>query len=210
MGHWYLRPNSLLILCLALGTTDAVALTFYGTQITFTAASSTTLEATFESLTGGVNTASPVTQGRVVFASSLNALPFYVLKPGNPGDACCTFPHVTSAMLTGNGNEDFDMTFTGTAPTAVGFDVTTNNTGVAITVFDTNGASLCGTTLTQHNVATYLGLTSTVTIGRIHWFSQNLAPPSAQNSAVDNLRIGSNLAVPVQGRSWGLLKTNYR
>ena len=53
-------------------------------------------------------------------------------------------------------------------------------------------------------------MTSDVSIGRIHWFCQNLPPPSAQNSAMDNVRIGSNLAVATQARSWDVLKALYR
>jgi len=186
------------------------AVTFYTTQFAFQSVSTTTVEATFEALPGGVNTASPIAQGLINFSSTLNALPFYILKPGNPGDACCTFPHVTSAYLTGNGNEDWDMTFFGGPNTAVGFDYISNNTGITVTVFDGANAQIGATTISTQNVAGYLGIVSTVPIGRVHVFSLELAPPDAQHSAIDNVAIGIEGDLPALPTSWGFLKTTYR
>src|SRR5262249_29742410 len=144
---------AVLLLCAATRPASALV-TFYTTQATFTAASSTTLESVFEGFAGGA-LASPLVEGRCTYSSSINATPFYVLKPGTPGDVCCTFPHVTSAMLSGNGNEDFDITFSGPVVSAVGFNVTTNNTSVKVDYYDAANA-LAGTiTLLTHNVATY-------------------------------------------------------
>lgn len=186
------------------------AVTFYATQAAFAAVSATTVQSTFESLTGGVNTASPIVQGSVTYASTLNALPFYVLKPGNPGDACCTFPHVTSAMLAGNGDEDWDMTFAGSPPHAVGFNYTSNNTGITVSVFDVSDSPIGSTTISAHNTAGYLGITSTTGMGRIHVFSDNLAPPNAQNSAIDNVAVGDLGPTPSLSGTWGRLKVIYR
>lgn len=185
------------------------SVTFFSSPSAFAAASATALQANFQALPGGA-AASPVVQGTVTFTSTLGAQPFYVLTPGNPGDVCCTFPHVTSAALCGNGNEDFAMTFAGPAPTAVGFDYISNNTGITVTVFDGGNLAMGSTTITQHNVGGFLGITSTAPIGRVTFFSQNLAPPNAQNSAIDNVVVGDASTTATEPAAWGRVKSAYR
>jgi len=110
----------------SMSTTSTAQIQTFTDLSSFTAATTTTLQATFESLTTEDCQALPFVQGTVIF----NTYPGGCLGAVLPSDP---FPQMNpppvSNVLAQNGNEDFDMTFSGPAPVAVGFDVYTNEFG---------------------------------------------------------------------------------
>lgn len=198
-----MRSKQLLMVTalLGLGCQYAAAnVTFYSSKTTFDLASSTTLQATFEGFSHSVDTpgiTNPYTEGGVTF--SANNL--YVAAPGGAtvtsGDQ--EFP-ITSNVLTVSGNEDITLTFSGPAPTAVGFNSITNRYGPpVVSVFDTASVLIGSYTLTQLPTSFgFVGMTSTVGIGSVRWLADR---GEIKDTAIDNIYVGQ---VP-EPAEWALL-----
>src|SRR5438093_13172035 len=101
----------------------------YNDLAAFQAASTTTIQATFDSLPPATGIPSPLIQGSVVLNVLPGARPFQVEPPGD--DLVSLAPH-TSNVLAQNGNEDLDMPFSDLPPTAVGFATYTNSSGPTV------------------------------------------------------------------------------
>jgi len=168
----------------------------YNDLAAFQAASTTTIQATFDSLPPATGIPSPLIQGSVVLNVLPGARPFQVEPPGD--DLVSLAPH-TSNVLVQNGNEDFDMTFSGLPPTAVGFDTYTNAFGPPIvTVFDTNTILIGTFALVQPpQTLGFFGVTSSVPIGRIHWLADR---GGLLDTGIDTIRVGtsSSLSAPTK------------
>lgn len=156
----------------------------YTDQAPFAAVATTTMEATFESRSEG-NVPSPLVEGRV----SVSGQALYVARPGGPADLCCISPHQESVALTADGNEEFDLTFSGTVPTAVGLEVTTNRFHApVVSVFDMQGVLLGSLVVPRGpNTRGFLGIVACAPIGRLHWVS---AGGETEDTAIDDIRIG--------------------
>lgn len=167
------------------------AVTFYDDLASFQAAAITTLQSTFESFPPG-SVLSPFNDGSVIFDQP----PGRVLGFVTPSTSSQINPDAQSNVLATNGNEEIDMTFLGAPPTAVGWDAYTNQFNPpVVTVFDTSG-NLIGThTLTQPpNTLGFVGITSTVPIGRVHWQADR---GGIEHTGLDNVRTGTLQAHPI-------------
>lgn len=153
--------------------------------------------------------------GRDVALSSLNhngisytphaGVPFpnvWVATPSYPNFGT---PGTTSSILTGNGNEDFTMTFA--APrTAVGFDTYLNQYGPA-TIRVYGSAGLLGTFIHAHpaNQVGFFGVVSDdLAITSVRWTTVN---GGLINTGIDNIRLGGyeNPAPVPEPSTWALL-----
>lgn len=181
------------VVAAALFSTPAMAaVTFYSSLATFQAASTSTLEATFESINHEGGISDPYTEGRVTFSDPKN---LYNARPGGPADVSDFDVHLTSNVLTVSGNEDITMTFSGPAPTAIGFDSLTNRFDApVVTVFDTANA-LIGTFMLTQGPSTlgFVGITSDVGIGSVHWLADR---GGIKDTAIDNIRVGAAIPEP--------------
>ena len=170
--------------CVVLASAARAQVTSYTNLAAFqSAAPSTVLRATFESFPiGQVN---DIAEGGLSFSNNGGG-PLYILDPGLGG----TSPAPLSKILTGNGNERFDITFGGTNPFAVGFDTYTNfSLPPEISVFDGSNTLIGSFTLAQGpNTFGFFGVTSTTPIGRVLWSATN---GNLDNTAIDNVRTGS-------------------
>ena len=177
-------------------TIDAQA-TFFTNLSAFNGASSTVLEATFEGA-GEITTTNPFVQGRVTSTSTGAFAPF-IAAPGSATQANFAAGAIPllSNVLTASGNESFTFTFSGAAPTAVGFDVYTNQSASpTFTVFNTGGVNIGTFSALAANTRAFLGVTSTVGIGRIEYLAVN---GENVNTGIDNVRVGTAIvasAVP--------------
>lgn len=102
---------------------------------------------------------------------------------------------LTSNVLTVSGNENFDIIFAD-PPTAVGFDTITNfsATKPIVSVFDTDDVLIGTYTLTQApDTFGFVGITSRVPIGRVHWLAHL---GGIEDTGIDNVRVGSALFEP--------------
>ena len=162
---------------------------FFDNKAAFDTASATTLRATFEGFTHAHDSpgiANPYTEGGVTF--SANNL--YVAVPGGAtvtgGDQEFS---IASNVLTVSGNEDIRMTFTGPAPTAIGFEAITNRFDApVVSVFDTADVLIGTYVLTQPPMASgFVGITSSVGIGAVRWLADR---GEIKDSAIDNVYVG--------------------
>ena len=162
------------------------AVTFYDSLASFQALTSTTLEATFEGINHEGTISNPYTEGRVTFSDPKN---LYNARPGGPADVNDFDAHPTSNVLTVSGNEDITMTFSGPAPTAIGFDSLSNRFGApVVTVFDTANVLIGTYVLTQGpSTIGFVGITSDVGIGSVHWLGDH---GEVKDTAIDNVRVG--------------------
>jgi hypothetical protein len=167
-----------------LAQTASAQVTLHTDLTTFQAASNTTVESTFESFPPGF-IASPFNDGSVTFDQP----PGNVLGIVTPATSSQINPDALSNVLATNGNEDIDLTFTGPAPTAVGWDAYTNQFGPPlVTVFDTDGNLIARFIITQSpNTIGFVGITSLVPIGRVHWLAEQ---GGVEHTALDNVRVG--------------------
>jgi hypothetical protein len=183
-----LSPRCLLLALAAVVSTPAMsAVTFYSSLASFQANSSTTLEATFEAINHEGAISNPYTEGRVTFSDPKN---LYNAMPGGPAAVQDFDAPVTSNVLTVSGNEDITMTFSGPAPTAIGFDSLTNRFGApVVTVFDTFNVLIGTYVLTQApSTLGFVGITSDVGIGSVHWLADH---GEIKDTGIDNVRVGS-------------------
>ncbi len=169
-------------------------LTYYNTLRAFQAVSTTSLEATFDALGNGY-VYGTVTQGSVTFTPVVDATHGYLYIAG-PGGAIIPTP--TSKVLTQGSaaGEEFDLTFSGPAPTAVGFDVYTNNsTTTMISVYDTSNLLIGTYTLPQAPLSLgFVGVADPDAIGRIRFTA---GYDTDHDSAIDNVLVGQQItAVP--------------
>ena len=172
----------------------------YNSLAAFQAVSNTTVQATFENFTP-VNTiyTSPITEGTVTFTSGpiTDSSPnLYVYTPNASSEQHDWGEPLASNVLTENGNENINMTFS-VPTTAVGWDSYTNRSAdPTVSVYDTNSILIGMFTLTQaSDTQGFFGVISTVPIGRINWLAVN---GGTQNTGIDNIRTGASAppAVP--------------
>lgn len=187
MKHRISTQLALLTLALlfAMAATEAKAqVTFHTDLTTFEAASTTTVQSTFESFPPGL-IQSPFNDGSLVFHQP----PGNVLGIITPSTSSQINPDALSNVLATNGNEDIDITFTGPAPTAIGWDTYTNQFGpVVITVFDPADNLIASYRLVQApNTIGFVGITSFVPIGRVHWLADR---GGIEHTGLDNVRVG--------------------
>ncbi len=118
-----------------------------------------------------------------------------------------TNPIPTSRCLTGNGEDDIDMTLpSGTR--AVGFnDITNAFAAPVVTLSAPDGTELLSYTLTQApNRYGFVGFLSSTPIAKIRWRATGGA---TQNTAIDNVRVTTS-PTETTTRTWGRVKTIYR
>lgn len=162
--------------------------TSYNNPSSFSAASTTTVQATFESFpVAPANLGSNIADGCVNVSFSFANQP-----PGTLGIAVLAFPN--TKVLSAHGNEDLTLTFSPacTGPTAVGFDTYTNRfSPPTVTVVDSNSNVTTFTLSQAPNSAGFFGVTSPVPIVSIRWFGVNGNPvPPLEDTAIDNIRVG--------------------
>ena len=180
---------------LALPAAASAQVTFHAAPSLFDALSSTTLEATFDGLGEGT-IAGALTQGRVTFTPP-GPFTLYIATPGGPAEPSF-HPGVrplTSDVLTATGNESIAMTFSGAAPTAFSMRVLLNGAGGAgVRVFDVGGAEIGGLVFQEFATVRFLGITSTIPIGRIQY---DAVLGNIQDTGLDDVRVGTGVsAVP--------------
>ena len=174
---------------------------FTNSFTTFQSLSITSLEATFEGiLTEGI-ISNPYTEGRVTFTNPSN---LYNARPGGPAAVFDFDAPVTSNVLTVSGNEDITMTFSGPAPTAVGFTSLTNRFDApTVSVFDLSNSLIGSYVLTQSpGTVGFVGITSSVGIGSVRWLALTkararsrftwLTSKSAQRPKLAHFSAGAN------------------
>ena len=166
----------------------------YDSLSAFQAASSTMVQATFEGFTP-VDTLifAPIVEGTVTFTPGPTDYPNIPpnLVVASPSGSPSTYfgEPLTSNVLTVDGNENIDMTFS-TPTTAVGWDSYTNKfADPTVSVYNTNNVLLAAFTLTQApDTEGFFGVISTVPIGRINWLGVN---GGIVNTGIDNIRTNS-------------------
>lgn len=170
----YVAPSQMSLGCLTISTDIS----------DFTARTATTLQATFNGRVEGA-TPSPVVEGSV----SVSGQGLYVARPGGPADLCCFSPHLTSPVLTANGNEEFDITFGLVTPTAVGLEATTNRfVAATVSVFDLSDTLLGSFDVPLGpNTRGFLGITACQPIGRVRWQAVGGA---TEDTGIDEIRVG--------------------
>ena len=197
--HKYFKRAAYLLAflgCFSVGGTNpaAAATISYDSLAAFQAATSSTLQSTFESFSEGIKP-SPIVDNGITFASGAVGADFlYTARPGGPADDFFN-PHLSSTVLTADGNENFDITFGSLAPGAVGFNMYTNQFAPpVVTVFNTSDTLIGTFTLTQApNTFGFFGVSSDQTIGRIHFLASG---GGVQNTGVDDFRVGNFVPEP--------------
>jgi hypothetical protein len=175
---------------------------FWSDQAAFQQVSATSVAATFEKFPKGwldttiyIPPHKPITEGGVTFTpgdtNSFRAPNLFVATPEGPAKPLfCVL--LGSNVLSVSGNENIAMDFS-TAPTAVGFDTYTNPYNAAVVrVYDTRGNLLATSsplTLIQSSCSRgFVGITSTVPIGRVHWLADR---GEIVNTGIDNVLVGT-------------------
>ena len=153
--------------------------------------STTLLRADFQGFSVEGNISDPYTVGGVTFTEPSN---LYVALPGGAAAVNDFDAPVTSNVLTVSGNEDITMTFTGPAPTAIGFTSLTNRFDApVVTVFDIANTLIGTYVLTQGPGSVgFVGITSSVGIGSVRWLADR---GGIKDTAIDNIYVGT-AAVP--------------
>ena len=163
------------------------AVTFTNSLVTFQSISVTSLEATFEGILSEGNISNPYTEGRVTFSDPSN---LYNARPGGLAAIYDFDTPVTSNVLTVSGNENITMTFSGPAPTAIGFTGFSNSfEAPVVTVFDTSNFLIGTYVLTQGpSTVGFIGITSTVGIGAVNWLGDM---GGIKDTGIDNVYVGT-------------------
>lgn len=106
-----------------------------------------------------------------------------------------------SNVLVANGNEVFDLTFSGPGPTAVSVLIIPNVfTGPTVSLFDLLDTPIGSFTLLDLGAVRFLGITSRVPIGRIHY---EAVGGHIQNAGLDDVSVGAVIsAVPEPATLW--------
>ena len=188
--HFSLAGTALALVSLAGGSAHA-QVAFFDNQAAFQAASTTSLQATFEGINHEGGISDPYTEGSVTFSEPSN---LYNVRPGGPAAVNDFDAPVTSNMLTVGGNEGITMTFAGPASIAVGFTGLTHRFDTpVVTVFDIASA-LTGTYVVTQAPGTvgFVAITSTVGIGSVRWLADR---GSIKDTAIDKVYVGAS-AVP--------------
>ena len=164
---------------------------FQNSFAAFQAVSTTLLRADFQGFSVEGNISDPYTVGGVTFTEPSN---LYVALPGGAAAVNDFDAPVTSNVLTVSGNEDITMTFTGPAPTAIGFTSLTNRFDApVVTVFDIANTLIGTYVLTQGPGSVgFVGITSSVGIGSVRWLADR---GGIKDTAIDNIYVGT-AAVP--------------
>ncbi len=185
--HMRLAAIALAASCLA-GAPAQAQVAFFSSQAAFQATSTTTLQATFESIAFEGHISDPYTEGSVTFFDPKN---LYNARPGGVAAVNDFDAPVTSNVLTVSGNEDITMTFAGSAPTAVGFTSLTNRFDApVVTVFDVFNVLIGSFVLTQApGTVGFVGITSTLGIGSVHWLGHR---GEDKDTGIDNILVGVN------------------
>jgi len=177
------------------------AVTSFTDEAVFQGNATAPIVATFESRSFGATVA--FSEGGVSFASHPPLDNLFIID----GTATNIHPTPTSKCLTGNADDDIDMTFPdGTH--AVGFNEITNSFAApVVTLFDSNGAELASFTLTQGvNTPGFVGFVSDTPIAKVRWLATS---GELENTMIDNVRFGSSFA-PAYSVTWGQIKGIYR
>jgi hypothetical protein len=204
-GCWLVADTpSLAAPALANPSTVVTAFTSAGD---FLAATTTTMQATYESFSEGIHP-DPVIDGAVIATRGPGGDPLYVGHPGGPGDGS-TYPHLHSAGLMANGNEVIDLTFSSGPHGAIGFDTITNSYAPpTVTVFGLQDVVLASFVLTQApNTYGFFGVVSDVPIGRVRWAAVG---GGAENTVLDNVLLGEMLPVAIDAANWSAVKSLFR
>ena len=190
--HKHIRLAAIALAASSVAGAPAYAqVVFFSSQAAFQATSTTTLEATFESIPFEGHIDNPYTEGSVTFFNPNN---LYNARPGGPAAINDFDAPVTSNVLTVSGNEDITMTFAGSAPTAVGFTSLTNRFDApVVTVFDVFDVLIGSFVLTQApSTVGFVGITSTVGIGSVRWLADR---GEDKDTGIDNIHVGIS-AIP--------------
>jgi len=177
------------------------AVTSFTDETVFQGNATAPIVATFEGHSFGATTA--FSEGGISFASHPPLDNLFIVD----GTATNIHPTPTSKGLTGDGDDDIDMTFPdGTH--AVGFNEITNSFAApVVTLFDSNGAELASFSLTQGvNTSGFVGFVSDTPIAKVRWLATS---GNLENTMIDNVRFGSTFA-PASAVTWGRIKGNYR
>jgi hypothetical protein len=190
------------VLVLAPSAPPAIAdVTFFDDLADFQAVSTTSVAATFETVTPTetpifIPPSPPITLGGVTFTPHNTGTAFapnlFIATPSTLTDFSVD---PASDVLTMSGNENFEIDFS-SAPTAVGFETYLNPYDPPVVkVYDTTGNLLATHALTQAAATRgFLGITSTVAIGTVSWKADD---GDDVNTAIDNVRVGTtNPVVP--------------
>jgi len=183
------------------------SVTVYTSQSAFAAATTITNTATFDGVPTGRLAGLVFTQSGIQFTSlpgghSIHTL--YIV----PAHSSLVTPLPSSSVLSGDGDENFDIRLTsGNTFGSIGFDVYSNQYGPRIVSLYAADNSLLGTfSATQpHNSLGFFGLVSTSAIA---YAKTTVDRGWVQNTAIDNVQIGSlaplSSAVP-EPSIWALM-----
>ena len=191
LNAMWLASFAAVVVVLSIPTAFA-GVVFYDNFAIFQANSVTTLRATFEGHGEGNTIPDPYTENGVTFFDPSN---LYIATPGGLAALLAFDAPVTSNVLTVSGDEHITMTFSGPAPTAVGFASLTNQFEPPIvTVFDTSNVVIGTFVLTQApSTVGFVGITSTIPIGSVNWYG---VLGGVKDTAIDNVYVG---AIPEPG-----------
>lgn len=185
----------------ALPGSGGAAITFYDDQAAFIAASSATLQTTFDSYSPG-----PVpnfSAGVLSFIAGGGGL--YILQPGSMD----SFPLNATPALTENGDEDIRIQFTTGLGLAIGFDAVTNRYDMPqVQVLDENDAVLASFPAgIAPTTAGFVGIVSTVPFKTVRWTSDR---GRLMDTYLDNVRAKAAGVTPAARATWGRIKQLYR
>ena len=198
-SKWPLWAACVIGLLSAAGPAAAVV-DVYTNESQFMSSFGTPISADFEAQAFGPQ--STFAEGGIVFASHPPLDNLFIIDPS----VVNTNPVPTSHCLTGNGVDDIDIILPGHVH-VVGFnDITNQFAAPVVTLFAEDESILASYTLTQApNTYGFVGFRSDAVIAKVRWLATG---GDSENTAIDNVRYGSDLATSVL--TWGALKVVYR
>jgi hypothetical protein len=185
----------------------AATVTVYTSQSAFTAATAVSNIATFDGVPTGRLASLVYAQSGIQFTSIAGSNPIHTLYIVPAGSNLVT-PRPTSSVLSGDGDENFDIRLTsGSAFGSIGFDIYSNAYGPrTVSLYDIMGGLIGTYTATQAtNSLGFFGLISTTAIGHVTTIVDRGAN---QNTAIDNVQIGAfaaELGAVPESSTWAMM-----
>jgi hypothetical protein len=182
-------------LALSFAGTAQATVTVYTSQSAFSAATTVTNNATFDGVPTGRLSSPVFSQDGVQITTLPGGHPTHTLYIVPSGSALVT-PAPTSAVLSSDGDENYDIRLTsGNTFGSIGFDVYSNAYAPRTVSLYAMGGGLIGTyTATQPaNSLGFFGLVSTTAVAYI---TTTVDRGWVQNTGIDNVQIGALAAVP--------------
>ncbi len=178
----------------AFSSPGQAAVTFYTDRITFTAASATVRVEDFERFPQANSPLPSFSRNGNFYQPDAGGSDVFVATDANPAFGVPSGSR--STVLTGNGLEDFKVSF-GTKQRAVGFDTYLNDMPARVQVFGVGGKLLAQRSHSHASTATgFLGMVSSEAITAVRW-TADPASNASVNTGIDNIRAAGTARVNV-------------